>query len=505
MTTRRRFISIVAGAPAALAKTPVAVAASDARIGFESGTLRAAGAALPRPRLAAVDFSETRESGIGRGLGILAYKDLLAALQDATRLVHVVHGPGVRGREAAEIDSHRAALRVAAANQARAVLWGRATEIGEAIALDTSLSLATTPDDGSLTVQIAFAGMPIPDVAAELPWTRFDFGPSVAPRTQILNRTAVAGPGGAALRVAPEAAAGILRTARAGEAVQIRDMKEEWFILQEGGRPLYVDGKPRDAGAGLLLTPRRVTLEMDWDPRAEPNTNARAVARAEANRAYTVLGRRLVGDQSWIELDLGGRRGWAPQRRSHAVADLGSIAFATAAMHFISGEFASAERAFRAFLARSDAERVHIVAAAAHQFLAVTSLRLGKPGELPTGIALMLLDRAVALTPLDPGALALRALVTIADVDGRGARSAIDDLERALGIDPYNGRARVLAGAIARAANSDALDMRRALALDDPALRTRLSALVRRFGGRESAGGSRRLSDDLQNLFRNPR
>lgn len=496
---------IVAGLVALAICAPAV--AQDAVVSFERGQQRSGDLALAgRTNLIAVEFLDPRKSGLGKAIGALLFKDLLTGVGDQAGAGVLGASPpiGQRLADFVERDQHRAAQRIGQEQRGRLVLWGVVEPVGDQIVVNASLTMLAPTEDPELILQLAVQKQPVPDIASELPWTRFDLPPQVLRRGPLFERIAVAGAAGVPLRAAAEPSAAVLRTARPGEQLAIRDMQEEWVVLADGQRRVFVDGKPRaDSGAAFQVMPRRVGVVEPEAVHAEPSERAAVVGRLEPQRVYAAIGRRSVDGQSWLQVDAGGKRGWIRQVRAPTVHDIAAVSLASAALRFVFANNEAAEIELRRFLARPEGERSNVATAAALQFLATTVLRRPSSAQAEREAALDLLDRAVVETPYDPGALNLRA---IARLGLKGGLAAIEDLEAALAIDPLNGRARILAAALKRASESNNPLVVTQLKLRDPEFLRRLESLMARFAARGDAQSPpRRFIEDMQRIFDPPR
>ncbi|MBL8701817.1 MAG: hypothetical protein JNK67_25770 [Alphaproteobacteria bacterium] len=502
MCGRLGFTAVLA---ALVAATPAA--SQEAFIGFERGQLRAGDVALAgRTNLIVVEFLDPKKTGLGKATAALLFKDLVATVGDQPGAGVLSASPpiGQRIADFVERDQHRAAQRIGQEQRGRLVLWGSIEPFGDQLVVNASLTMLAATEDPELILQLAVQKQPVPDVASELPWTRFDLPPVVIRRAPYFDRVAIAGAAGVPMRAAPEPSAAVLRTARPGEQLAVRDMHEEWAVLADGPRRVFVDAKPRpDSGAAFQVMPRRVGVLAVEPVHAEPSERAAVVGRLEPQRVYAAFGRRSVDGQSWLQVDAGGRRGWIRQARAPAVHDIAAVSLAAASLRFAFANSEAAEFELRRFLARPESERGGVVTAGALQFLAATILRRPSSTQAERDAALELLDRAVAETPYDASALNLRA---VARLGLRGGLAAIEDLEAALTIDPLNGRARILAAAIKRASESSNPAVVAQLKLREPEFLRRLDGLMARFAARgDSQSPPRRFIEDMQRIFEPPR
>lgn len=498
--TRRALVAALCAAAAAPARSQNRAPT----IGFEHGRPRT-GSAVPagRARLLILDFLDPRRTELGQAMAALQQKEILAGLgeaQSAAAIVPVLAGPA-RQRIADQLDRdlHRGALRLAAEHLARAVLWGRIEVLGDTLILHASVSLFSAVEDPDLVQQLVIDGTRVPDLSAELGWTRFDFPPYAARRAQIFDRTLLVGSAGLELRATPEASGAALRVAAPGEVLRLRDMQGSWYVIADGTGIVHADAAPRrELAAGLQLLPRRAAVLPGEQARLQPNPRVPASIAVDPTRFHRLVAPRAVDGQAWYQVEANGQRVWLSPRQVAPVPDLPAAHFALALQRALAGDQEAAEQEFGRFLQRPDSERTHLVAAAALQFLAISKLRGTATTRAQREAALGLLDRAAAATPGDPAVLTLRAIVRLGHADALGA---LADLEAALAVDPQNGRARLLLSAFRRAADQRALPW-----LQDEEFRRRLDQALTRVSARGAAmPDQRRFVDDMRQIFAPPR
>jgi hypothetical protein len=480
---------------------------AEANVRFERGLPRSGNVALGgRTKLVVVEFLDPKKTGLGKAIAALLFKDIFSAVLDqaGAAIVYAPAPASQRPAETAERDLHRAALRIGAEQQGRLVLWGSIEPVGDALILNTALTMLSAGEDPELVVQLTVTRQPVQDVAAEFPWTRFDLPPISIRRAELFNRLGVVGASGMALRAAPEASAAVLRSARPGEILQVRDMLDEWFVISDGGRQVYVDAKPRqDLATGVQLLPRRIAGSADDALHGDSTERSAVLGRLDPQRVYAVLNRRVIDGQAWYHIDAGGRRGWVMQARVAGLQDLAVTNLAVAALRYVFGNPGATDRELRRFLLRPETERTNVNTAGALQMLGVTLLRRGDLDAQGQSMALSLLDRAIEETPYDPAAYNLRA---IARLGLQGGLAAVDDLDAALALDPLNGRTRILAAALKRAGESAGPTAIAELKLRDVALQRRIDALLQRFSARGAQQEEpRRLIEDMRRIFEPPR
>jgi hypothetical protein len=501
--TRR---TLLAAAAAAIVARPRAAAGQTPApaIGFERGRSQAGSAASPgRARLLVLDFLDPRRIELGQAVAALQQREVLAGLgegQPGAAILPVLAGPArQRLADQLERDLHRGALRLAAEHQARAALWGRIEPLGDMLILHASVSLFSPVEDPDLVQQLVIDGTRVPDLSAEIGWTRFDFPPLAMRRAQFFDRFLLVGSAGLELRATPEASGAALRVATPGELLRLRDMQGSWYVVAEGATGLYADAAPRrDLAAALQLLPRRAAVAAGEMARAQPNPRLPATIAVDAQRFHRLGPPRTVEGLAWYQIETGGQRAWISARQIAPVPDLPAAHFALALLRSIAGDHAAAELEFGRFLQRPESERSNVVAAAALQFLAVSKLRGATTTRAQREAALTLLDRAAAATPRDPAVLSLRAIVRLGHADALGA---LADLEAALAVDAQNGRARILLAAFRRASDQRALPW-----LLDEEFRRRLEQALQRVSARGAAQPDQhRFVDDMRQIFAPPR
>lgn len=502
--TRRRLLAAAAAAMAGTVSLPGGGQTRPPAIGFERGRSQAGSAASPgRARLLVLDFLDPRRTELGQALAALQQREVLAGLgegQAGAAILPVLAGPArQRLADQLERDLHRGALRLAAEHQARAALWGRIEPLGDSLLLHASASLFSPVEDPDLVQQLVIDGTRVPDLSAEIGWTRFDFPPLAMRRALFFDRILLAGSAGLELRATPETSGAALRVATPGEVLRLRDMQGSWYVVAEGAAGLYADAAPRrDLGVGLQLLPRRAAIAAGEMARPQPNPRLPATIAVDAQRFHRLGAPRMVDGLAWYQIESGGQRVWLSARQVAAVPDLPAAHFALALLRAIANDHAAAELEFGRFLQRPENERSNVVTAAALQFLAVSKLRGAATTRAQREAALSLLDRAAAATPRDPAVLSLRAIVRLGHADALGA---LADLEAALAVDAQNGRARILLAAFRRASDQRALPW-----LLDEEFRRRLERALLRVSARGATlPDQRRFVDDMRQIFAPPR
>lgn len=477
--------------------------AAQAVLGFARGDPRGAAQATPgRARLIVLEFLDAPPAqGLGLSVAMLLQKELLDALADPTEgaVVLPALAPAARGRaaEALEREQHRAAHRVAAESLGRVALWGRVVAFHDWVVLQSAVTLALPANDPDLALQLTADRARVPDIAAELSWTRFDFPPLALRRSTFFDRMIVAGAGGLELRAAPDPAAPVIRVAAPGQALRIRDMEGAWYATNDGPRNAFIDtGARRNLAAAFEILPRRAAVARGMAVHGAPAAAAPATPQ-EAPGLYRVIGQQLVDGKMWLQLDLGRGRVWLPQTAATAIPELPAAHLALGLHRALSGDARGAARDLGYFLMRPAGERPAIADAGARQMLALMLLETDGAVPEQRAAALALLDGAVAATPRDPTALALRAVARLGN--GRVA-AALDDIEAALERDPRHARARGLLAAFDRAG-----DLPGMAALRAPEIRQRIALALRQLSGPPNAApDQRRLVDDLRRLFAPP-
>lgn len=386
------------------------------------------------------EFMDLGNTGLGKSIGYLVWRETLTAISDqAGAGVILAHPPGDRrivGMLAQ--DYHVAAAQVARSQNAKMLVWGGVLEGDGRAVVDAYLTLLPEIGQGptlGLTFGPRQASAPLLEV--EVPRTRFSFAPVETTRKRLFARWIVARRN-VPLRSAPDERARPLETVKAGQALRALDMSGEWFeVERRTGEPGFVRHVSVD------VPPRHIDVQAPALS-LSPAPGATAGAKRETNVAGTfdVLDMRYVrGKGLWYRTTVRSTTGWIPATQARPRFSLPVVHFLAGLYRFQAKRFADATREFSQFVRMADAEMENATLATAHQLLGASAL-MGKSAFGADPRALAPFDEAVRLTPYDPAAYNVRALVTLA-VAGQSLR-ALQDLEQALALDPDNARARLL-------------------------------------------------------------
>jgi hypothetical protein len=236
---------------------------------------------------------------------------------------------------------------------------------------------------------------------------------------------------GAVLRQGPASTTPLVERVPKSTVLDAIDMDKGWFKVRlRGGRHAYVENAQVD------VPPRSIEADGVKTPlRSAPG--GREVKRVVLRGTSLVLNMRYVPERGlWYELDVAGTRGWVP-------ATLVRPRFSLPVVHFIAGlyryqfrRYNDASREFSQYVSSPGVDADNPSLATAYQLLGASTL-LSKPNAFqvsPADVAPF--SKAIAATPYDPDAYALRALSSLA-VRGE-ASPALADLEQALSLDPEN-------------------------------------------------------------------
>jgi len=411
------------------------------------------------------EFLDPGETGLGKALGYLLWREVLTAISDQGGAgVILARTPGQTPLTTLlEKDYHRAAVEIARAQQARMVLWGTVLEAGDRVYVSPYLTLLpeVVGADLQLSLTAGHGGAPLPGFTAEIPRARYGFEAVATTRERLFRRTLVARKG-LTVTDAPSPGARVLARVTAGQTLQADGMRGAWFRVALPGSTSgwaensLVDVPPAEVSAN------RTSVQV----RASPGDGA-VLFSTRLRGTYPVLDQRYVpGRGNWYRLDLGGRTGWV-------AGWLVTPRFSLPAVHFMAGlyryqrrNFGEAAKAFEAFLrevgeAESSANR-----SSAQQLLGASLLNERGQGSEE---ALRAMNRAVELTPYDPAAYNLRALTRLGAWGG--FQDTVADVSRALELDRANTRSLTLLSALQRVAEPESGELRalREIARPSPA------------------------------------
>lgn len=386
------------------------------------------------------EFMDPDNTGIGRSVGYLLWRELLTAISDQAGAGVILAQPpaGKRIVDLLKANYHLAALEIATHQQSPMVLWGAVQEQGKDLFINTYLTLIPEiqANDLALEVNLTSSGLPSGwNWQAEIKRTRFNFS-LLGTSREILFRRPLITRTKAPLLIAPEKNASIVASVNEGEVLQAVDMKEQWFkVEQAGGGTAFVDIN------NVELPPKTVFIEgTKIRLRSGPGTDYSVRKKVDLNGNFQVLDMRYrVKKGLWYKVKTESTDGWV-------AAFLVTPRFSVSVIHFMAGLFRyrakryqEAYREFKTFIETPDLKENNTSLATANQLMGASCLMMDSPGNFRCK-GLSAFDDAVRLTPYDPAAYNLRAIASIGVEQELGR--AVRDLGKSLDLDAHNTQAQ---------------------------------------------------------------
>jgi len=413
-----------------------------------------------------LQFVDPRDTDLGEGLSRLLWREILESISDLAgagvilaydRQGAIRSALGDRDyQEFLAREYHAAAERIAASLGVQMSIWGVVLPDGEDLYLQGFLTLHVQDAATwtSLSVGSAGGGTPggRPFTAAIGP-QRLNLAPRRASRQALFNRAwttrcalSAGCPGGVELRAGASNDAPVVARVPEGIALRGRDMVRQWLkVVRPDGGEAYINLYH------VEMFPDRVTFagRRAVNLRGSAGSGGTAVGRVDLDGTYPVLGAvRAARAEPWYRISAGGREGWVAgrlvERRSYTFPAVHLVA---GLYRYARGQFPLAAAELEAFLADARDED-NVTQSVARQFLAASRVA-GRAGPAALAAALRDLDEAVELTPFDPAAYAMRALVNLGAHD---VVATVADIDRALALDRRDPEAqRLLADVLATA------------------------------------------------------
>lgn len=433
---------------ALLGVTPSALA-GEAITAFEPG--RTPPEALPHLQVKAVvaEFLDPDKTELGKEVGYVVWREILTAISDqAGAGVIIAHPPaGKRLVDLLQENYHRAAVEIAQSQKARMAVWGSVGEVDGKLALDTYLSLVGDAVRGELALRLKWAqgfGSPQNEtgLTARITRTRFNFPRVSRTRDELFARPLLV-QADAAIREQPAKDAKIIQRVRSGTTLQSQSMSGEWFrVTTESGASGFINVWDVQLPPRLVVSPGRAELLE------RPVNGARVVGATEPSQRYPVKASRYVDKVGlWYQVEAPGGAGWLRASQVRTQFSLPVVHFAAGLYRYQLGRYDDAAREFEQYTrmegVREDAASLSTV----YQLLAASQLMgASKSRKHVTGYDghERALQQAIAITPYDPAAYALRSVATLAT--RQSVSAALPDVQKALEFDPGNGDARATLG-----------------------------------------------------------
>jgi len=385
------------------------------------------------------EFLDPLDSGLGKSLGYLIWREVLTAISDQAGAGVIVAEapPGERLVDLLEQDYHQAAERIGRHQRARMVIWGAVEEEKDELLIDIYLSTLTDNGDSGLKLSLSSKVVAGPrylggtanvtGIEANISHKRFNFAPIISSRQALFERTLVTA---AAVKIvaAPNSSAKTLLKLPAGRAIQAVDMIGAWFKIKipAGGFGFIHAG----SFGNLRLPPKEITGKRNSvNLRAGPGTDHPIVGKRNLKGRFRVLDMRYRPHQGlWYRIDLGSDESWV-------AGWLVEPRFSFPAVHFIAGLYRyygerhnQGIKAFEQFIERASPIDDNVNLSPAYQWVGASKLLSGASASK----GYRDFSSAIALTPYNPNAYLLRGLASLGT---SRPKLALDDMEKALQLD----------------------------------------------------------------------
>ena len=439
------------------------------------------------------EFLDPGDTGLGKSVSYLLWREMLTAIsdQEGAGVIVAEAPPGERLVDLIEQDYHEAALRIAAHQQARLALWGAVDAEGDRLFVDTYLTVLTGGRASDLRLRLGAKLLAAPAdeksriqeaasvFEARLARPRFGLATVEVARAELFERPLIA-EGVLLVRERPAADAPVLLRAAAGSVLQAVDMKGGWFEVRLPDRRLgYLPAGRQEGSRGTLVALRVPPKWVEANAtgvvlRGGPGRDAPAVGRRDLRGRFRVLDMRYRAAQGlWYRIALEPGDGWVAGFAVRPRFSVPAVHLMAGLYRYYAERFKDAAAEFRQFLEAPGVTESAANRAAAQQLLGASLLPAGE-----TKPAWAAFTTAIELTPFDPDVYMVRSVACV----GLGrAETALDDVTRALELDPRNARARAFAWSISELAEGRGHPLLQEMSGLRPQ-RARSSELVRRYG-----------------------
>ena len=400
---------------------------------FKPGT-QTAREALAHVRIKGLvaEFLDPADTGLGKSLGYLLWREVLTAISDqAGAGVILARPPGtVRLTDLLKNNYHQAALEIAEQQKARMLLWGAVNAAGDSVYLSSYLTLIPELIGADLALNLNIEGT---DFSAANPRTRFNFAPVTTTRDALFRRVVVTRTD-VRPRRQPRNDAPRTAVIDQGTALQALDMDGPWFKvkLPDGGRG-YVNQSE------VAVPPLRITADGAVNVRAGPGTDHARQYRIATGQSFDVLDMRYRrGHGTWYRIERNGVPGWVASWIVRPQYSIPAVLFMAGLYRYQSDNYPEAVRSFELFLRSTETTESNVNRAVSYQMLGAAQLadkRFEGPRDFDSKTYLAPFNEAVKLTPYDPAAYNLRVLGQLASWS---VPAAIQDLQMSLKLDRFN-------------------------------------------------------------------
>jgi len=377
------------------------------------------------------EFLDPADTGLGKSLGYLLWREVLTAISDQAGAGVILARPRRTERltDLLKRDYHQAGVQIAEQQKARMLLWGAVNVAEDKLYLSSYLTLIPELIGADLALNLNIEGT---GFSAANPRTRFNFAPVTTSRDGLFRRTIITRtdlrPRRRPTRNAPGTAVIPKDT-----ALQALDMHGPWFKVRlPGGSWGYVNQSQ------VAVPPLSITADERVNVRTSPGGRNKQ-SPITAGQNFDVLDMRYrEGSGTWYRIERNGVSGWVASWVVRPRYSIPAVLFMAGLYRYQSGNYPEAVRSFERFLKSTGTWESNVNLAAAHQMLGAAQLadrRFEDKGSFDARTYLAPFDKAVALTPHDPAAYRLRILGHLANWS---MPAAIGDLQRSLELDRFN-------------------------------------------------------------------
>lgn len=369
--------------------------------------------------------------------------------------------------EILEKDYHTAVIEMAKYHDAQMSAWGVVFEYKETIYIDGFLTIHPStrpwnllrlrnPVDQKLALE------------AKIPHTRINFPQIKTTRKALFDRPlftrcgrSTQCPRGIEFRSAPRDDA-TFAYYPVGVEVRGINMTEQWVhVRDKDGKQGYINVYHVEKTPPAI----RANAPQDFSVYGQPGNAQSALGTESFESSYPVLGvRKLRNGELWYRIVGNKLEGWVNSRHFQPQWSLPMVHFIAGLYRYARADYSGAAREFKMFIARSAATEDNVTLAAAFQFLAASQVAGEQINKLNSREVMDNLTKAIDLTPYDPAAYTLRALVKLG-IDPALA-SVLEDLRAALELDRRDSGAQSLLSALKMASERSMLQLLMPRAID---------------------------------------
>lgn len=381
------------------------------------------------------EFLDPADTGLGKSLSHLIQKELLTAIRDQVG-AHVIYAhlpDGPSPMEMLKRNYHVAAMEIAKRQKATMILWGVVHEHGNQIFVRTYLTLTPELFRG-IVLRLSYSPGWFAELKAEIPRYRFNFALVRTTRAELFTRPLIT-TRESTLRARPCETAPAQGRVPRGMIVKAIDMNGAWFKVQlSEGSSGFIKSKE------VEVPPRQVeALRTRVNLRNGPGTDYGIKKTMDLMGVFEVLDMRYRREHGlWYRLSVDGSDGWVAGFLVRPRFSLPVVHFLAGLYRFQGQKFREADQELTQFINTPGVEAGSANLATAYQFQGASRLMVDELRDR----ALECFSQAVFLTPYDPDAHTLFALIKIGITKQVG--TGLDDLTKALELDNQNQQARFL-------------------------------------------------------------